>query len=109
LEYIHTYIKHTHAGVAKFDGVPSHYIVAQDDGCSGLPLEAFTVSAWVRVDQKQRSAFVGCFENNPQGALGWFLGTSASGESFVFALRSESVGTATLLTDLSEIILTGRW
>jgi hypothetical protein len=99
----------THTGAAKFDGIPSHHITAQETSCSNLPREAFSVSLWVRVDQKKRSAFIGCFENNQQGARGWFLGTSASAESFVFALRSESAATATLLTNLSEAILTGRW
>jgi hypothetical protein len=99
----------THAGVVKFDGVPSHHITVEEGGCSNLPLEAFSVSVWVRVDQLQRSGFIGCFDNDEDGALGWFLGTSASGASFAFALRSETAPTATLLTDLSATILTGRW
>jgi hypothetical protein len=87
-----------HPGVARFDGSASSYIEVQDsDGCQGLPEEGFSVSLWVRLEEQKRSGFIGCFENQQQGALGWFLGTSAAGTSFAFTLRTKSSSEATLL------------
>jgi hypothetical protein len=98
-----------HSGVAKFDGDSSRYITAQDDGCSNLPVEQLSISLWVRMDQRKWSGFASCFLNSQQGAMGWFIGTSASGSSFAYSLRSSSASTATLLTDLSFRIVLGTW
>jgi hypothetical protein len=90
-------------------GGQSDYIVVQEGSCSGFPLQDFSASVWVRVDEYAKSGFMGCFRTSATGADGWFLGTTANGRSFVFVLRSEGGDGATMIADLDTEIRLGNW
>jgi hypothetical protein len=95
-------------------GGKTDYVVVQQGDCAGLPLRDFSVSLWVRVDGTEaggygRTGLIGCFQSDPTGSGGWFLGTTANGRSFAFVMRSESAAVATLIADVNFVIELGTW
>ncbi|NOY80284.1 MAG: PQQ-binding-like beta-propeller repeat protein [Kiritimatiellaeota bacterium] len=71
----------------RLDGSTTSVRVADDASKVGLPVEALTVTAWVRVDRETKwGGIVGAFQDNGNYERGWVLGYN--GRNFSFALKA---------------------
>ncbi|MEX2214870.1 MAG: PQQ-binding-like beta-propeller repeat protein [Phycisphaeraceae bacterium] len=79
-----------------FDGKANEVVVTDDHTTRRTPVEAFTVEAWVRVDQgADWGGFVGIVQDNGDYERGWILGHNKA--NFTFAVASEAVKKLTYL------------
>ncbi|MFK7817856.1 MAG: PQQ-binding-like beta-propeller repeat protein [Planctomycetaceae bacterium] len=78
-----------------------------DPTVTGLPQEALTVEAWVRVDKTMEwGGIVGCMQDNGAFERGWLLGFRNS--AFCFAVATKKSGKLTYLTS-TRMFEPGYW
>ncbi len=81
----------------QLDGKTNRLIVATDHSVAGLPSDALTVSAWVRIDEpREWGGVVSCLQDNGSDEHGWLLGYRDA--TFCFGIASVGKKRLTYLT-----------
>lgn len=92
----------------ELNGRTSRLVVAEDLSKARLPKEAFSVEAWVRVDQPlEWGGLFGVIQDNGDAESGWLLGYR--GSAFCFALAGERGDGRLTYLRARDAFVPGRW
>ena len=90
--------------VATFPGTTTQHITLRSD-CSGLPSAQMSVTFWAKLAFQEQYYFMGCFGDG----MGWYVGTSGTGQNLAFVLTSTTATAPSLIADPEKVIDPGTW